>query len=92
MSSGLTSLIEATALGKPSVITRNKYLPMQFEENNVGLFVDSMDIGSLRKAILKIYSDEELRNKLGENAKKFATDKCNLETFTKELTLLFSSI
>jgi len=91
LSSGLTSIIEATALGKPVIITRNKYLPKYFEDNNVGLFVNPSDVGDLRNAILKISSDSELLRQLGENSRQFAMKKCNLELFTKDLATLFES-
>jgi glycosyltransferase involved in cell wall biosynthesis len=92
MSSGLTSLIEATALGKPVIITRNKYLPQYFEENNVGLFVNPANIEELRNAIIKISSDRELLRQLGENSRQFAVKMCNLELFTKDLAILLESI
>jgi glycosyltransferase involved in cell wall biosynthesis len=92
MSSGLTSLIEASALGKPVIITRNRYLPQYFEENNIGLFVNPADAEELRKAILKISSDSELLRQLGENSRQFALKMCNLELFTKDLAKLLESI
>lgn len=90
--SGLTSLIEATALGKPVIMTRNRYLPKYFEENNVGLFVNPFDVGELKKAIIRISSDNKLRKQLGNNSRQFALEKCNLKLFTKDLALLIEKI
>jgi glycosyltransferase involved in cell wall biosynthesis len=89
---GLTSLIEATALGKPVIITRNKYIPQSFEANKVGLFVEAGNVAQLREAIIKISSDRELLQQLANNSKRFAVERCNLETFTKELASLFQEI
>lgn len=92
MSSGLTSLIEATALGKPVIITRNKYLPRYFEENNVGLFVNPEDVEDLKKNILKISSDNKLLKQFGDNSRQFAAEKCNLKLFTKDLAYLLEDL
>jgi len=89
---GLTSLIEATALGKPVVVTRNKYIPQYFEENQIGLFVNAGDADELRRAIIKISSDTELLHQLGNNSREFALRKCNLKLFTKDLASLFENI
>ena len=89
---GLTSLKEATALGKPVIITRNRYIPHYFEENNVGLFINPSDVKDLKEAIIKISSDPELRQQLSNNAKQFALRKCNLKIFTKDLAILLDNI
>jgi len=92
LSFGLTSIIEATGLGKPVVITRNNYLPQHFEDNKVGLFVNPDDVVGLRNNIIKIGTDSELRRRLGENARQFALKKCNLDLFSKDLALMFENI
>jgi glycosyltransferase involved in cell wall biosynthesis len=92
LSFGLTSVIEAIALGKPVVITRNSYLPKRFEDNNVGLFVNSDDVEDLRKNIIKIGTDSELRKRLGENSRQLALEKYNLEFFTRDLASLFENL
>jgi glycosyltransferase involved in cell wall biosynthesis len=92
LSFGLTSVLEATGLGKPVIITRNKYLPQRFEDNKFGLFVKPGDVEDLRNAIIKIGTDNELRKELGENARQFALKKYNLELFTKDLASLFESL
>jgi glycosyltransferase involved in cell wall biosynthesis len=92
LSFGLTSVLEATGLGKPVIITRNRYLPQRFEDNKVGLFVKPDDVEDLRNAILKIGNDHELRVKLGENARQFALKKYNLDFFTRDLALMFENL
>jgi glycosyltransferase involved in cell wall biosynthesis len=89
---GLTSLVEATALGKPSIVTRNRYIPQYFEDNRVGLFINPGNVEELKAAIIKISSDQQLRHQLGSNSRKFATERCNLKLLTKQLASLFESI
>jgi len=89
---GLTSLIEAMALGKPVIMTRNKYLPQYLEDNNVGLFVNPGSIKELREAIMRISSDNEFRRQLEKNARQVALEKCNLKLLTKDLAKLFETI
>jgi len=71
----MTSIIEATGLGKPVVITRNNYLPQHFEDNKVGLFVNPDDVVGLRNNIIKIGTDSELRRRLGEKCQTIALKK-----------------
>jgi glycosyltransferase involved in cell wall biosynthesis len=92
LSFGLTSVIEATGLGKPVIITRNRYLPQRFEDNMFGLFVEPDDVEDLRNTIIKIGTDNELRIKLGENARQFALKKSNLEFFTRDLASMFENL
>lgn len=92
LSFGLTSLIEATALGKPVIVTRNKYIPKNFESNKVGLFVDAGNVTQLRDAVIKMSSDKNFLLQLGNNSKRFAVERCNLEMFTKELAFLFQEL
>jgi glycosyltransferase involved in cell wall biosynthesis len=92
MSSGLTSLIEATALRKPIIITRNRYLPKYFEENKIGEFVNPSDVEDLRRAVIKFSLDRELLKQMGENSRQFALEKCNHKLFTKELASMLKNI
>ena len=92
LSFGLTSVLEATGLGKPVIITRNRYQPQRFEDNMIGLFVKPDDVEDLRKSIIKIGTDNELRIKLGENARQFALKKYNLEFFTRDLASIFENL
>jgi glycosyltransferase involved in cell wall biosynthesis len=92
LSFGLTSVLEATGLGKPVIITRNRYLPQRFEDNMIGLLVKPDDVEDLRNTIVKIATDNELRIKLAENARQFALKKYNLEFFTRDLASIFESL
>ncbi len=89
---GLTSLIEASALGKPVVVTRNRYIPQYFEESQIGLFVNAGNADELRRAIIKISSDNDLLLQLRTNSSEFALKKCNLQLFTQQLASLFENI
>jgi glycosyltransferase involved in cell wall biosynthesis len=89
---GLTSVLESTGLGKPIIITRNKYLPQRFEDSMFSLIVKPNDVEDLRNAVIKISTDNELRMKLGENARQFALKKYNLEFFTRDLASIFESL
>jgi glycosyltransferase involved in cell wall biosynthesis len=92
LSFGLTSLLEATGLGKPVVITRNSYMPQRFIDNNIGLLVNPDDVEDLRKNIIKIGTDSELRRRLSENSRRLALEKYNLEFFTRDLASLFENL
>ena len=47
-------------------------------------FLCETDSISIRDAIVELYNDENLRNKIGKNARKFILDNCSLELITEK--------
>jgi glycosyltransferase involved in cell wall biosynthesis len=78
------SVIEAMSLGKAPIIT-DIAGNVELVENGVsGLVVPKKDSNSLSKAILKLYEDRDLCNKIGEAAKKrISTDLSTEQTIIK---------
>ena len=50
-------------------------------ENGVLCKTDSK---SIRNAILELYTNEDLRTKIGKNARKFILDNCSLNLITEK--------
>jgi glycosyltransferase involved in cell wall biosynthesis len=63
------ALLEAMATGKACVVTD---IGLPVENRKDALIVKAGNIGELRKALEELLKNEELRKKLGENAKKKA--------------------
>ena len=78
-----TSLVEASMLGLPIITTRVGGNPEIIKDNITGLLVDAKDVESLYKAMEKMYSDKELRKKLGYNARIQYVEKFNFDNIVK---------
>ncbi len=68
---GIT-VIEANAMGTPVVGADVEGLRDSIVDRETGLLVSSNDKTEVAKKIISLIEDEEFRNKLGENAKKWA--------------------
>lgn len=68
------SLIEAMALGVPSVGTNIFAVPEAILPGETGLLVDAGDSSGLAAAILKLAKDSELRKSLSDEGSKFVID------------------
>jgi len=66
-------VIEAGALGIPTVAFANGGLNDSIKNNVTGLLVESENIAELTKKITLLIKDDELRNRLGENAKNYSS-------------------
>lgn len=77
--------LEAFKYGKPVIGTRVGGIPEVVKENKTGLLVDANNPEQISKAVLKIFKNEKLRKRLGENAFKdvrvnFSSEKMAEET------------
>nr|WP_320038345.1 glycosyltransferase [uncultured Bacteroides sp.] len=82
---GHTSIVEALALGKPIIVSTNDYHPIDVEKENVGIKVKSSDPAEWIKAITYIYEHKEEAKLMGENGKKLAREKYNIEICANEI-------
>ena len=78
-----TSGLEAMACSKPLVLTKNNHIH-DWVDGNVGIACDD-DKVSLREAILKILSDEDLALTFGENGKKLIQEKYNWDMINDQI-------
>lgn len=86
---GLTSVVEAMALGKPIISTRNPYSPVDLEKEGIGIFVD--DEESWIKAINFIYYNPIIANEMGVKARKLAEDRFNIHKCAEQIDRIISS-
>ncbi len=84
---GLTSLVEALALGLPIIVTDNPTFPFDVEKEKVGIKVAYGDINGWVEAIQYLSSHPEEAKRLGENGRQLAERTYNLERFTEEIAL-----
>ena len=78
--SGQVTVVEAMRMGRPVIATRCMGTEDYLQHGVTGLLVHPRDVQALRAAIELLWSDADLRAKLGENAERFAEQFCSDET------------
>lgn len=87
-----TVIIEAAAMGIPSIGTNIIGLKDSISDNKTGLLVPVNDPLSLSSAVLKLYNDKDLRISLGINAFNQANKYYSHFNLTKEYLTQYLSI
>ena len=82
---GLTTLVEALALGLPVISTRNDTYPFDIEKEGVGITVPYYDSVAWEKAIRFIVSNPEEAEEMGRKARQLAEKSFNLDICTHEV-------
>lgn len=88
---GLTCLVEACALGKPIISTRNTYYPFDIEKEGVGIYVDEKSTSQIVHAINLINTDKTIYMRMSTNCLRMAKIY-NMENFTEELLDIIDSL
>ena len=71
------SLLEAMALGIPSISTNVYAIPEAVKNNETGILIESGDPAALAAAIKKLKDDRELRDTLGLNGRAWVLENFN---------------
>jgi len=82
---GLTTLVEAFALGIPVICSRNPNFEMDIDKEEIGITVAYNDVEGWINAIRYIACHPEEAQKMGANARKLAEERFNLEIFSREI-------
>ena len=75
---GVTTLLEAMAMGKPVIVTRTTGQVDVVTDGENGLMVAPGDVRGLREAILRLQTDADLRERLGRNAFQWFQENATL--------------
>jgi glycosyltransferase involved in cell wall biosynthesis len=89
---GLTVLLDAIAIGKPVVMTANKYVDINPSAVGMGVTIQGHEVGVWKSEILDLLYDFEKLNQMGEKAKSLLDEKYNSEIFGEELARLFKNL
>ncbi len=81
---GLTTLVEAFALGLPVICSRNPNFEMDIDKEDIGITVAYNDVEGWTNAIRRLANGEEAR-RMGANARRLAEERFNLEIFSREI-------
>ena len=82
---GLTTLVEAYALGIPVVCSKNPNFEIDIDKEGIGIAVEYGDVEGWVKAIRYLSTHPEKAREMGENARKLGEKRFNLEIFSKEI-------
>lgn len=82
---GLTTLVEALALGLPVISTRNPKFEMDLEKEQAGLLVEYADVKGWEKALKQLHEHPEQAREMGKNGRRMAESTYNLENYSREL-------
>lgn len=78
---GLTSIVEAMALGKPIIATYNPWYGIDIEKENIGFIAKSKD--DWKEIIHKIVQNPAMLHEMGERAFLLAQNKYNIQNTGK---------
>ena len=78
------ALREAMALGLPIIAARVGMVPELFDDGMAGLLVEPNEV-AIEAAITKLADDKELRKRMGEEAKKTAFLRFDLNKQAREI-------
>lgn len=82
---GVTTLLEAMAMGKPVVVTATEGQRDVVEEGVTGVMVPPGDAGALREAVARLLADPGERARLGANARAAVEARFSLEVYAGHL-------
>ncbi len=85
---GLTTVVEALALGKPILCTRNPQMPMDLEAEGCGIYLEPYDREGWERAIQYIAAHPEEAKEMGRKGRLLAEKYYNVEQCAKEVSPL----
>jgi hypothetical protein len=88
---GLTEINDALALGKPIVITKSRYTPIDVEAIGCGIAVGVGDVDGWVSAIQTL-RDPATRHQMGALGRQFAQRSWNYATFGEELVKMVEEV
>ena len=83
------TIVEAMASGLPVIATYHAGIPEIITNNYDGLLIREKDVSAIKSLIFKLYSEPELRIKIGSNAKNTAVNKLDIRLKTRELEEIY---
>ena len=88
---GLTTLVEALALGLPLITSRNTYFPMDIDREGIGITVPYGDVQGWVDAVEYIAGHPDEARQMGRRARLLAEKVYNMEVFGRELAEVINS-
>lgn len=87
---GLTTVVEALALGIPMICSHNPQMPMDIEREGCGITVEYGDVEGWKQAIEYVCSHPDEAREMGERGRRLAERLYNIEQCTREVKRILS--
>ncbi|RMF61093.1 MAG: glycosyltransferase family 1 protein [Calditrichaeota bacterium] len=84
--------VEYMAMGKPQVVTNINVLPEIVEDGQNGLVVPAGDFEAMAKALLILIQNPELRQKMGQTARRYAVEKFSYPVFAEKTLTVYRKV
>lgn len=85
------SVLEAMSVGLPVVITKSNGLAPFVERHAAGIVID-VNEGALAAPLRMLMQDAEMRERMGENARRAASEHFSIAAVAKQLHLIYMNI
>jgi glycosyltransferase involved in cell wall biosynthesis len=85
---GLSSLLEAMAMGRPAIITQHPLLDLDVAADGIGLWAQAKDTQSWIDAITKLSSDPKEAMAMGQRGRLLCEQKYNTSRYGEDLSRL----
>jgi glycosyltransferase involved in cell wall biosynthesis len=88
---GLTSLLDAMAMGKAAIMTKNDQVDIDIEKEGIGIWVDPGDVRGWQEAVSYLLAQPQEAREMGRRGYYLCKSKYNLESFSSNLARIFKS-
>lgn len=85
-------VLEAMAYGKPIVATNNGAVHEAISDGETGLLVEKKNPEAMAQGISRLLDDQELKRKLGTNAKDMCKNRFSIQVMQDEIRKLFNEL
>ena len=89
---GITTILEAMAMGKPIICTRTRGQVDVIVDGSTGVYVAPGDVGELRSAIGRLLADHDLAARLGHAARAWAVAESDIVTYADRMASVVDAV
>ena len=89
---GLTTVVEALALGIPLICTKNLQMPMDIEHEHCGITVEPGDVDGWEKAVNYIAENPDVASDMGRRGRELAEKVYNLDNCAKDVSAVLKTL
>jgi len=89
---GTVTIVEAMRMGRAIIATRRSGVEDYIEDEETGILVEPNSVDDLAQAIDRLWNDEELRNRLGREAGRYAAEHFSDEAAGAALGRILDSV
>jgi glycosyltransferase involved in cell wall biosynthesis len=89
---GCSTLVEALSMGKAILVTRTFTTESYVEDGVNALLVGQGNVSELRSKLVYLLNNDEVRRKLGTEARRYAIEKCESNLIARDMAQFFKKM